>query len=395
MYSNMTESFCKKNHSQVSPLVKALYVHVPFCTSKCRYCDFYSQVGDEKLKHRYVIAATRELEFNRNILNNPASSIFVGGGTPTSLGHALLDELLGELHCWSDANTEFTVEVNPGTVDIQMADVLLKNGVNRVSLGAQTFNPGLLELLGRVHNPQQIHEALEILHNSGVKNISLDLIYGLPGQNLEMWAGDIQEGLGAKVDHFSCYALSFEENTPLREDINAYRIEVVEDELQREMYYHTIREVESRGFEQYEISNFARPGFQCLHNMTYWSNEGYLGIGPAAASYVNGERMVNTPDLQDYLERIERGFAPQHNSERLVGRGEMGETLMLGLRLIEGVKTASFVRRFGIAPVDAFPRSFQRYIREGALIKTDTHIHLSKESLFTADTVLTDILAEV
>jgi len=349
----------------------------------------------EGIKHRYVTAATRELKLKQDTLSNPVTSIFVGGGTPTSLGTAGLGELLGQLNHWADANTEFTVEANPGTIDAKIAKILVKNGVNRVSLGAQTFSPQLLKLLGRIHHPQQTHEALRILRDSGVKNISLDLIYGIPGQNPEMWRSDIDEALDAGVDHLSCYALSFEKNTPLRDDLDAHRVEVVDDELQREMYYNTIRLAESRGFEQYEISNFARPGFQCVHNMTYWSNEGYLGIGPAAASYINGERSVNNPDLHDYLERLEQGGEPQYESERLIGRAEMGETLMLGLRLIRGVEIASFVERFTVTPTDAFPRSFDRYLRDGSLLKTDTHIHLSTESLFTSDTVLADILGEV
>lgn len=393
----MIEDYCKKNHSRVSRHAKALYVHVPFCVNKCRYCDFYSQVGDETLKRRYVTAAVRELKLRGAVvmLTNPVGSIFVGGGTPTSLGAGLLDELLCELQHLADSGTEFTVEVNPGTIDAKIAKILVKNGVNRVSLGAQAFNPGLLKILGRIHTPQQTHEALRILRNGGIENISLDLMYGIPNQSRAMWVSDIDEALDAGVGHLSCYALSFEKNTPLWDDLKAHRVAEINDGLQRKMYYDAIRRAGGDGLEQYEISNFARPGFQCAHNMTYWSNEGYLGIGPAAASYINGTRSVNNPDTRDYLERLEQGEYPQQKSERLTGRAEMGETLMLGLRLVGGVETYAFVERFGITPIDAFPRSFGKYLKAGAVLKTDTHIRLAPEWFFTSDTVLADIIAEV
>ncbi len=342
-----------------------------------------------------MAAAIGELKLKGDVLAAPAASIFVGGGTPTSLEPDLLDELLAQLHRYADGETEFTVEANPGTIDTATADVLVRNGVNRVSLGVQSFDAKLLDVLGRIHTPQQTHEALRILRGAGVGNISLDLIYGIPGQSLEMWSRDLDEALAADTEHLSAYALSFEENTPLWDDLEADRVSPVNDELQRAMYYHLIETTASRGLEQYEISNFARAGRRCKHNITYWLNKGYLGVGPAAASYIGGRRSVNAPDLQDYLERIEAGTPPQAECEQLVGRSEMGETLMLQLRLTEGVKIASFTKRFAVSPTEAFPRSIGRYLQSGALVETKTHIRLSREHFFTADTVLADILAEV
>ncbi len=391
---NQAEKFCDSSLDQPGR-AGALYVHVPLCLSKCRYCDFYSLPAKPGQGDFVVSSLLDELAMRRDSLAQELRSIFVGGGTPTALGAKPLEKLLGALaQLASPGLTEFTVEANPATVDNTIAAVASGAGVNRVSLGAQSFDAGQLKLLGRRHQPGQIGQAFEMLRRAGIENISLDLIYGIPGQSASSWLNSLAQALSLGPSHVSCYSLSFEPGTELFDDRQAGRVAEVDDETQREMYYRAIDHLAQARFEHYEISNFAKPARQCEQNLTYWRNREYLGIGPAACSYLAGERRTNLPDLHRYIENIERGIAPPNHAERIVGRDAMAETLMLGLRLIEGVAVASFAERFGQEPQEIFPRSFERYISLGAVERTATHLRIGREFLFTADTILADILAE-
>lgn len=395
---------CKKNYSEVLARSRrfphsagALYVHVPLCRAKCRYCDFYSRPVEEGLGELIVEALMGELSQRRHWLASPLESIFVGGGTPTALKPGLLSKLLENIAGFSapaGGSAEFSVEANPGTVDSDIAGVLAGAGVNRVSLGAQSFDAEQLKLLGRIHQPDQIGEAVELLRRAGIENIGLDLIYGIVGQSFESWLASLEAAIKLGLEHVSCYALSFEPGTPLCDDRSAGRVAEVDDETQREMYYLTIDRLAAAGFEHYEISNFAQPARRCRQNLTYWLNEEYLGIGPAACSYLAGERRKNIPDLTSYAESIRRSQVAPYESERITGRSLMAETLMLGLRLTEGVEIARFKKRFGMTPAEAFPKSFERYISLGAIEPTSSYVRLSHGGLFTADFVLADILAE-
>ncbi len=374
--------------------VGALYVHVPLCKAKCRYCDFYSQAAQPGLAELIVKTLTAELAQRRNLITKPLKTIFLGGGTPTALPAKLLGQLLEHISPLADEDTEFTIEANPGTVDSAVGDILAQAGVNRVSLGGQSFDACELEMLGRIHKPDQIGQAVEFLENAWVRNISLDLMYALPGQTVATWLRNLQAATQLNVQHISCYALSFEPGTALFEDLSAGRVKEVDDETQREMYYETINFLTANGFEHYEISNFAKPGQSCKHNLTYWQNEEYLGIGPAACSYIQGERRTNTPDLTSYAKNIEQGLEAPFEAERITGQAHMAETLMLGFRLIEGVDIKKFIKKFDHTPAQAFPESFGKYTSLGAIQQTETHVHLSQDALFTADSILADIVAE-
>lgn len=375
--------------------VGALYVHIPLCRAKCRYCDFYSQPILPGLPELTIKALTEELSQRRDLLSEPMQSIFVGGGTPTALPGKLLGPLLGNLFALGDDITEFSVEANPGTIEAATAAVLAEAGVNRVSLGGQSFDAEQLELLGRIHKPDQIGRAVELLRNAGIQNINLDLMYGIPGQSVSSWLDSLHAAAELNPEHLSCYALSFEPGTELFDDRSAGRVTEVDDETQRRMYYETIDYLTARGFEHYEISNFAKPNRLCKHNMTYWRNEQYLGIGPAACSYIQGQRRTNAPDLTSYADNIAQGLGASYESERITGRALMAETLMLGLRLIRGVEISTFQNRFNETPAQAFPESFGRYRSLGAIQETATHVHISRDALFTADSILADIISEV
>ena len=372
----------------------ALYVHVPFCLAKCRYCDFYSIPCDGELDAEYVRAAGLELAANASCLRTPLESAFVGGGTPTALGANLLEQLLSLIQPLLGADTEFSVEANPGTLDDSIVDVLTRSGVNRVNLGVQSFQDAELAGVGRIHNSRQALAAIDLLRKAGFDNLGLDLIYGLPGQTLESWESSLRQGLELGIEHLSCYALSFESGTPLRDDLQAGRVKAMDELLQRDCYDAAISLATQAGMEHYEISNFSMPAYQCRHNLTYWHNLSYLGIGPAAASYIDGVRRTNKPDLRMYLDSLRQGQSPPLDSEKLTGRALMSETIMLGLRMIAGIDREEFSDRFGFDPAKAFPKSFGRYISQGALIETAESIRLSRQALFVADTILADILAE-
>ena len=385
----------KQKCDETSPApVGALYVHVPFCRSRCRYCDFYSNILDEKSAREYVHAVARELDANAAALAKPLETIYIGGGTPTSLPRELLESLLGKISPLSSADTEFTIEANPGTVTAEISQMLVRAGVNRVSLGSQSFIGDELRLLGRSHTAEQIVQAVGELRSAGVDNLSLDLIYGIPGQSADSWADSMRQAMALAPEHLSCYALSFEPGTPLAEELAQGRLAQTDDEFQRQCYYTAIAMAGQAGLEHYEISNFARAGRACKHNLTYWRNNSYLGIGPAAASYIHGVRRTNIADLGAYVSAIVAGTPSPCAAERLTGAAAAAEALMLELRLIEGVNRDQFRRRYGCDPLTGFPRTFGRYQAIGALLVSDSHIRISPESLFVSDAIAADLLAE-
>ena len=327
-------------------------------------------------------------------LAGPLHSVFFGGGTPTVLGPTLLEPLIRCISPLVDTATEVTVEANPATIDPALASLLVELGVNRVNLGVQSFRDDELRVLGRLHSARQAERAWERLRAAGLANLGLDLIYGIPGQHVASWQVSLAAALSLRPEHLSCYALSFEEDTALHSALGEGLLAEMPESDQRACYDAAVSAATSAGLRQYEISNFAREGRGCVQNLTYWHNMSYLALGPAATRYIGGVRSTNQPDLGAYLSAVEAGDPAPATSERIVGREAMAETLMLGLRLISGVDRVEFAMRFGEDPVDAFPRTVDRYSDLGALCVTAGHLRLSREALFVSDTVLADLLAE-
>jgi len=393
----MPDAPCKQKCDELtmeSP--RALYVHVPFCRAKCRYCDFYSKPLDGASARLYVDAAVRQLTSltANSALTVPLQSVFLGGGTPTALGRDLLDLILAALAPLIDSRTEFSVEANPGAFDADLCQILLARGVNRLNFGVQSFQDGELAVLGRIHSARQADECIRLARATGMTSIGLDLIYAIPGQTAHTWRDSLLRAFDLGVDHLSCYALSFEPGTPLDADRQAGKITEVDEGLQRELYYLTIEQTAAAGLEHYEISNFARPGRRCVHNLTYWNNLPYAAVGPAAASYIGGVRRTNSPDVAAWASAVLAGQDPPHEQESLPHRLRMAETLMLGLRMIAGIDCGAFAARFGEDPRTAFPESIGRYLQQGAIVMDGTHLRLAQWALFGADTVLADIVAE-
>ncbi len=379
----------------MSAPVRSIYVHVPFCRTLCGYCDFYSIVYRPDLADRLVAALLRELDHWRHRLEGQIETIFVGGGTPTTLPPRLLARLLEALAALRNPQTqlEFTVEANPATVTEPIATVLRAAGVTRVSIGAQSFDPAELRVLDRLHDPREVEQTVAACRHAGLGQINLDLIFGIPGQSAARWRAHLAQAVAIGPEHLSCYCLTYEPGTPLHRRLLAGRIRKAEETHEVELYELSIDQLAAAGYAQYEISNFARPGCACRHNLTYWRNEPYVGIGPSAAGYVDDVRYRNVPDARRYVEAIEAGADPAIEREPRSQEDQMRETAMLGLRLThEGIDRERFARRFGIDPCEAFESLITRYQALELLEVSERSVRLTRRGLLVADTVIADFL---
>ncbi len=371
---------------------RAAYVHVPFCAHKCGYCDFASLAGSDHLADRYLDALGREIA----ALDGPheVETIFIGGGTPTRLDTEQLGRLLGLVRAAFplSAGGEWTVEANPGTLDEAKADVLAQGGVNRVSLGAQSFEPSLLATLERNHGPEDVPKALHLVRPR-FPRWSIDLIFGVPGSTSEHWRSDLDRALGLGPDHLSCYGLVFEKGTALWKAREAGRVRPIDEDVEAEMYEHTVAELAARGLTQYEISNFARPGHECRHNLVYWANDAYFGVGLGAARYVEGVRAVNTRDLGMYLRKIEAGGEATGPTETLDAEARARETATLMMRRTqEGIERRDFALRTGFDLDSLLGEAIGRHREGGLLADSGGRVRLTARGVMLADSVLCDFL---
>lgn len=374
--------------------VRAAYVHVPYCQTICGYCDFYSELLDRSATGRLVDALLTEL--NGWVARTPVSlrTIFVGGGTPTTLPPDELRRLLSRLRELADpdCDLEFTVEANPATVTSETAAALAESGVNRVSVGAQSFQPGELRVLDRIHRPEQVPQTLETLRTAGIGNLNLDLIFAVPGQTLDAWRTNLEAALALRPEHLSCYGLTYERGTPLFDRWQAGAVARADAELEAQMFELTGDVLAAAGFEHYEISNYSRPGRACRHNLVYWNNEASLGVGPSASGLVDGVRYRNIPDTAEYARVIAAGGSPRIQEEKLLPDARARETAMLQLRLIRGIDCAVFGERFGIDPLVLFREAIDKHTGLGLLAAGEGRIALTPAGLLLADAVIADFL---
>jgi oxygen-independent coproporphyrinogen-3 oxidase len=378
----------------MSAPVRAVYVHVPFCRRRCGYCDFYSVELDEAAAGGLVDGLLIELGDYCQRQTLATETIFVGGGTPTTLPPGDLRRLLLRLRRLAGPriDPEFTIEANPATVTPEIAEVLVSAGVNRVSIGAQSFAPTELRVLERTHEPPQVAETVAACRKAGLLHINLDLMFAIPGQTLQSWLSNLDAAIRLRPEHLSCYALSYEPGTRLLARLQAGAVRRICPDLEATMYEQAIDRLADAGYRQYEISNFARPGCECRHNLVYWHNEPYLGIGPSAAGLVNGVRYSNVADLAAYTKAVLAGRSPRVEEERRSVEQRARETAMLELRLIEGIDRDRFARRYGHDPVAFFAEAVRRHSERGLLEVTDTHLRLTRAGLLLADTVVADFL---
>ena len=350
----------------------SLYIHIPFCETKCPYCDFNTYAGIEPLIPEYVDALIQEARFWGDALSqhhSPAvSTVFFGGGTPSYLPPGDIVRILDEVRsAFSLAPAaEITLESNPGDIAAERVEAWLKAGINRLSIGVQSLDDGLLQLLGRRHTAQEALDAHRAAGNGGLTNINLDLMYGLPYQTLDQWRATLEEALEDRPEHISMYSLTLEEGTPLEASVRHGKVPYPDPDLGADMYQLAMKLGQDAGYNHYEISNWALPGRECLHNLTYWRNQPYLGIGPGAHSYLNGYRFSNLRSPRRYIQlagaltpgKVDPAALEEYGLldmvETIDERLEMAETMMLGLRLSEGVSQEAFLRRFGASLLETY-----------------------------------------
>ena len=365
-----------------------LYVHIPFCEAKCRYCGFYSEPIKNHAPQRLVSAIIRELGQYDHI--ETFQTVYIGGGSPSCLPAEQLLRLIREITSHWPKPEEFTIEVNPGQVNKGIFSQLRTAGVTRISIGAQSFNPDELTFLGRRHSVGDIGRAVEMARQAGFENIGLDLIFAIPHSTLSSWKYSLCSAIDLGVQHISAYALTYEEGTPLQKSVEAGEVAPVDEETDRQMYETTIDELEKAGFKQYEISNFAKPGFECKHNLNYWANKPYIGVGPAAGAYWNGKRTLNISDIKKYIEAIEQGKTVIAESETPDNTQIACETAVLNLRRRCGIILDEFEKQTGFDAMKLFAEPIGRYQNLGLIEATDGRLFLTRDALPIADSVLCD-----
>ena len=368
----------------------ALYVHIPFCQSRCIYCGFYSTTQMEQ-RQRYVEALGRELQLRSDYLGSePVRTVYIGGGTPSTLTEAQLSTLISHLRDFTDGFRhveEFTVECNPDDISDDLARLLRQSGVNRVSMGAQTFNDHRLRFLRRRHLAADIAVAMQRLRQAGIDNISIDLMYGFPGETLSDWIADVEAAIALHPQHLSAYALQYEEGTPLARMLEQGQVAEADEELSRQMYYDLKDRLAAAGYEHYEISNFAMPGRRSLHNSSYWQQVPYLGIGAAAHSYDGKSRQWNVSDLSRYIQGISNGH-PVVEQEQLTPDNHYNEVVMTALRTCDGLALDKLSRTYR----DYCLKQAQQFLDSGLLRLQNQHLILSREGLFVSDMVMTELM---
>ena len=326
---------------------KHLYLHIPFCLQICPYCSFYKDIAGPGKADPLVAAILREAELFGGAC--APETVFIGGGTPTALSVSQLDRLLTGLSRHLDLSrvTEFTMEMNPATVTARKADLLRGHGVNRVSMGVQAWDPDLLKVLGRVHDGPQVRKSFAILRESGHDNLNLDLIYGVPGQTLGQWEDSLQQTMDLWPEHISAYCLTYEEDTEYFERLQ--RGEFRENTEQDAAFFERgIELLSGAGYAQYEISNYAKPGRECLHNLAYWEGADYLGLGPSAWSTVGDRRWQNAPDTAAYVRAMQAGIRPVSTEEILPAETREAEQIAFGLRMNTGIDPARLAGNHGL-----------------------------------------------
>lgn len=365
---------------------QAAYVHVPFCKRRCGYCNFTVAAGRDDLFDRFLDAL--EMELSQSVDPRPVQTLFFGGGTPTYLPARQLDRLLRSVSHWFPltAGHEFTVEANPVDVTASLVAMLTAHRVNRISLGAQSFQESKLQALDRDHTADDIARGYAIAV-AAFRSVSLDLIFAAPGETLEGWLKDVAMAVRLNPRHISCYGLTYERGTSLWSRRMKGQVRPVAEEAERAMYEHAIELLRAAGLEHYEVSNFARAGFRCRHNEVYWAGEPYFAVGPGAARYVNGRREVNHRSTTTYIRRVLAGESPVAESETLGPEDRAREMLVLGLRRLAGVNRVAFAQRSGFEIDTLVGNALSRQIARGVLQDTGDTVRLTREGLFVSDSI--------
>ena len=377
-----------------------IYIHIPFCQQKCFYCDFPSFAGREHYMEDYTAALCQEIRTQgscyRQKWGAPAT-VYIGGGTPTALPGKLLGQVIRqvvEVCLEKSPATEFTVECNPGTVDAADLSLLRRQGVNRLSFGVQSFDDGLLRAIGRIHTGKEAVQAFQLARAAGFDNISLDLMYGLPGQSLRQLQASVDQALALAPEHLSIYGLQLEEGTAFMKMQEQGRLQLPTDEETEQMYDYMTQILPRHGYVRYEISNFARPGFASRHNLSYWQDVPYLGLGAAAHAYLDGQRWLHGSDIADYIEGIRAGrpvMIPEEVNSLSIA---MEEFCFLALRTAAGISRSKFKARFGRSLDSVYAEVIARMKGKGFLTESDAGVRLTELGMKYGNWVFEEFLID-
>ncbi|MDD2619309.1 MAG: radical SAM family heme chaperone HemW [Syntrophomonadaceae bacterium] len=372
---------------------RGLYIHIPFCIKKCRYCDFYSEpLADSAYLESYTAALLIEIEQQAEKFSAAQiSSIFIGGGTPSLLTVQQLAKIFSTIKKSFKLvdNIEISIEANPAALELSWLERIADIGINRLSIGVQSFADKELKILGRAHNCQDIMESIENLHSAGLTNFNIDLIYGIPGQSLNDWQNNLQRAVDCSPLHISAYLLQLGNDTPMAIDIEKGRLAMLDEDSEALLYYKALEFLQEKGLMHYEISNFCNRGFECLHNLNYWQAGEYIGIGAGAVSYTNCRRYINQVSWQEYI----RNFRDKQNCvveelEKMSAQEAIADAIILGLRLCRGINLHDYNIRFGTDIANEYADSILSGIEKGLLKMEKGQLSLTKQGYFLSNEVL-------
>jgi oxygen-independent coproporphyrinogen III oxidase len=381
------------DHRSLPPWIwpRSAYIHIPFCAHHCGYCDFAVAVGHDDRIDEYLRAL--EAEFSRLAESQPVRTIFLGGGTPTYLSPQQLETILELVHTWLvlESGGELSIEANPAGLDDDKIRVLADHGVNRVSLGAQSFHPELLRVLERDHQPADVPRAVERIRRR-IDNVSIDLIFGVPGQTVDQWHDDLERVLALEPRHVSTYGLTYEKGTRLWKQQQLGELRALNEDTELAMYTAAIDRLAAAGFEHYEISNHALPRFRSRHNQMYWANEAHFGFGVGAASYIRGVRRLNTRDLRTYIRRALADEPTHFQAEELPPRERAIETAVIQLRRSDGIERTTFHAQTGFGFDELIGAVVSHLVDLGLLADDGRRVALTRQGKYVADAVVQEVM---
>lgn len=373
----------------------SLYIHIPFCISKCYYCDFSSFVNINHKIDDYIDSLIHELSlYKERISEYNIKTIFIGGGTPSCINPKYINRMLEFIYknFRTTGLVEVTIEANPGTLDREKVRIYKKSGINRVSIGVQTLDDKLLESIGRVHKAKDFYRSYEILREENINNINVDLIFGLPNQTIDNVIDSLKKAIELGVEHISYYGLILEEGTRLYKSYIEGKILLPDEDMERLMYHKATEYLIEHGYDHYEISNYALPSYECKHNLVYWDVKPYLGIGLSSHSNMEGKRFSNTSDINIYIENLKKKILPIEDEEIIDKNTEIEEFCILGLRKISGIDKTQFKNRFSIEIEELYKDIINKHIKNGLILNDDNCIRLTKRGLDLSNLVEIDFL---
>lgn len=367
-----------------------IYIHIPFCKSKCNYCDFNSYAGKNEYIAPYFSALNREIGVNSDKIKGGIDTVYIGGGTPTCVDAEYICDMMKKVFSSYNILTdaEITIECNPGTIGSEGLKKLRDSGINRLSIGLQSTDDEVLRRLGRIHTFDDFKRCFDAARKVGFENISLDLMYGLPKQSMEMWRETLGHAVEFGCEHISCYSLKVEEGTPFAK----MQLDIPDDDTVADMYEECVDFLGKNGYARYEISNFSKLGRESRHNLKYWRCEDFIGFGAGAYSCIGNERFSNCCSIGDYIKSIEEKDSAVDTLISLTKEDKMSEFVFLGLRCVEGINTEEFEKRFGCSIFDVYDEQIEKYIKMGFLICNKERIYFADKAFFVSNSILAEFV---